>query len=110
MKKMGIDPGMLNKKIEAVPFETVKKFYCAIKFANRQKFLIINDYASGSSKDFNHKFRNLLSYINRVEGKTIVYLSKEMFDVLSVYLKYREICENSVYKIFRIDEITSIVL
>jgi hypothetical protein len=110
MKKMGIDPETLNKRIEEVPFETFKKFYCAVKFANRQNYLIISDYATGSSKDFNHTFRHLLAYINKIEGKTIVYLSKEMFDILSVYLKYREICENSVYKIFRIDEITAIVL
>jgi|GEM_PF-1982015 len=110
MKKMEIAPETLNKRIEEVPFETFKKFYCAVKFANLQKCLIISDYASGSSKDFNHTFRHLLSYINKIEGKTIVYLSKEMFDILSVYLKYREICENSLYKIFKIDEITAIVL
>lgn len=110
LEKMGIDAETLNKRIEEVPFETFKKFYCAVKFANLQKYLMISDYARESSKDFNHKFRTLLSYINKIEGKTIVYLSKEMFDILSVHLKYREICENSVYQIFRIDEITAIAL
>jgi hypothetical protein len=110
MEKLDIPSEILNKRIEKVPFETFKKFFCAVKFANEQNYIIISDYARGSSKDFNHKFRNLLANINKEEGKTILYLSSEMFDLLSVHLKTEEIGENSVYQIYPIDDITTIAL
>ncbi len=110
LQKLDIPSEMLNKRIEEVPFETFKKFFCAVKFANQQNYIIISDYARGSSKDFNHKFRSLLADINKEEGKTILYLSSEMFDLLSVRLKAEEIRENSLYQVYPIDDITTIAL
>ncbi|MCP5106889.1 MAG: hypothetical protein GY950_26125, partial [bacterium] len=110
MQQLGTARESLTKKIEEVPAETFKKFFCALKLAGAQNYIIISDYAAGAGKEFNQKFRNLLAHINKEEGKTILYLSGEMFDTLSYHQKAKETGENSEYKLFKLDDITAIAL
>ncbi len=110
MEQLDIPRETMEKRIEEVPAETFKKFFCALKFANHQNYIIINDYARRSSKDFNQKFRNLLHDINQNERKTILYLGSEMYDLLSIRSKTAEIGKNARYKILEIDNIKEIAL
>lgn len=110
MDILELDRDILVKKIEDIDFEVFKKFYCALKFAQEEPHIILNDYAKGSSKELNKRLRELLDTINEEENKTIVYLGSEMYDTVGVQNQEQQISEYSQYKIFKIEDINQIVL
>jgi len=99
LELLGVGETDTRKKVSFLPGETRKKVICAIVFAGG-KDVIMNDFIRGVSQAFEKQFLTLVAGA-AAAGRTIVYVSSEIYSPASSLLKQDIDLKN--YQLFQVD-------
>lgn len=99
LELLGIGETDTRKKVSFLPGETRKKVICAVVFAGG-KDVIMNDFIRGVSQAFEKQFLTLVAGA-AAAGRTIVYVSSEIYSPASSLLKQDIDLKN--YQLFQVE-------